>query len=56
MLSEPVEKLALLYHSDFQLSGLGLGDAGSLIIISCGLGLLGSWLAVGKHLDEIEPS
>lgn len=56
MLAEPVEKLALLYHSDFELSGLSLGDASNLILISCGLGLLGSWLAVGRHLDEIEPS
>ena len=56
MLAEPVEKLALLYHSDFQLSGLSLGDTSSLIMISCSLGLLGSWLAVGRHLDEIEPS
>lgn len=56
MLAAPVEKLALLYHSDFQLSGLDSGDTFNLIMISCGLGLLGSWLAVGRHLDEIEPS
>ena len=56
MLAEPVEKLALLYNSDFQLSGLSLSDTTNLIIISCGLGLLGSWLAVGRHLDEIEPT
>lgn len=56
MLAEPVEKLALLYHSDFHLSGLNAGDTTSLMVISCGLGLLGSWLAVGRHLDEIEPS
>ncbi|MDT8451147.1 MAG: permease-like cell division protein FtsX [Gammaproteobacteria bacterium] len=56
MLAAPVEKLALLYHSDFQLSGLDSGDTVNLIMISCGLGLLGSWLAVGRHLDEIEPS
>ncbi|MCW8923914.1 MAG: permease-like cell division protein FtsX [Gammaproteobacteria bacterium] len=56
MLAEPVEKLALLYHSDFQLSALDTADITSLISISCGLGLLGSWLAVGRHLDEIEPS
>ena len=56
MLAEPVEKLTLLYHSDFQLSGLSFGDTSGLIMISCGLGLLGSWLAVGRHLDEIEPS
>lgn len=56
MLAEPVGKLALLYHSEFQLSGLSLRDTSNLIIISCSLGLFGSWLAVGRHLDEIEPS
>ncbi|MDH5711991.1 MAG: permease-like cell division protein FtsX [Gammaproteobacteria bacterium] len=56
LLAEPVEKLALLYHSDFQLSGLSAGDITNLLAASCGLGLLGSWLAVGRHLDEIEPS
>lgn len=56
MLAEPVEKLAVLYHSNFQLTGLNLRDTSNLIIISCSLGLLGSWLAVGRHLSEIEPS
>ncbi|MDH5610968.1 MAG: permease-like cell division protein FtsX [Gammaproteobacteria bacterium] len=56
LLAEPVEKLTLLYHSDFQLNGLSFGDTMNLIMISCSLGLLGSWLAVGRHLDEIEPS
>lgn len=56
MLIEPVEKLTLLYQSDFQLIGLNLKETTYLIFISCGLGLLGSWLAVGRHLDEIEPT
>ncbi len=56
LLAEPVENLALLYHSEFQLSGLSLSDTGNLIIIGCSLGLLGSWLAVSRHLSEIEPS
>lgn len=52
----PVQKLAVLYHSTFQLSGLESSNILVLIGISCGLGLLGSWLAVGRHLSEIEPS
>lgn len=56
LLEEPVRKLALLYHSSFQLSGLNLDNILVLIGISCALGLLGSWLAVGRHLSEIEPS
>ena len=55
-LEGPVQKLAVLYHSTFQLSGLEGSNILVLIGISCGLGLLGSWLAVGRHLSEIEPS
>ena len=56
LMEEPIHKLALLYHSDFRLSGLGFANTLLLIIISCVLGLFGSWLAVSRHLKEIEPS
>ena len=56
LIEEPVHRLALLYHSDFRLSGLGFGDTLLLIIISATLGLLGAWIAVGRHLKEIKPS
>jgi cell division transport system permease protein len=56
MMAEPIHKLALLYHSDFRLSGLGMSNTLMLITISCLLGLSGSWLAVSRHLKEIEPS
>jgi cell division transport system permease protein len=56
MMADPIHKLALLYHSDFRLSGLGLTNTLILIAISCLLGLSGSWLAVSRHLKEIEPS
>lgn len=55
-LQSPVQKLATLYHSTFQLSGLESNNILVLIGISCALGLLGSWLAVGRHLSDIEPS
>lgn len=55
-LEEPVQRLATLYHSTYSLSGLGGDDILALIGISCALGLGGSWLAVGRHLSEIEPS
>ncbi len=56
MMEEPIHKLALLYHSDFRLSGLGGGNTLLLILFSCTLGLIGSWIAVSRHLKEIEPS
>jgi len=56
LIESPVHKLASLYHSDFRLSGLGFGNTLLLILISCALGLIGSWIAVSRHLKEIEPS
>ena len=56
MMESPVHKLALLYHSDFRLNGLSAGNTLFLLILSCLLGLTGSWIAVRRHLKEIEPS
>jgi len=56
LMEDPIHKLALLYHSDFRLSGLGYGNTLLLILFSCFLGLAGSWIAVSRHLKDIEPS
>ena len=56
LMENPIHKLALLYHSEFRLSGLGFENTLFLILISCLLGLTGSWIAVSRHLKEIEPS
>jgi cell division transport system permease protein len=56
LMEDPIHKLALLYHSDFRLTGLGFENTLLLILISCLLGLFGSWVAVSRHLKEIEPS
>lgn len=55
LLAEPVSSLADSYQSDFQLHGLGFG--GGLLLIASGamVGWLGAWLAVGRHLGDIEP-
>lgn len=56
LMSGPVGRLASLYASAFSLRGLGFG--GSLLLLLCGilLGWLGSWLAVARHLRNIEPT
>ncbi len=54
-LSGPIERLAGLYHSDFGLTGLTLDGTFALIIIAMLLGWLGAWVAVKRHLDDIEP-
>jgi cell division transport system permease protein len=56
LLAEPVSRLAGLYHSDFSLETLPLQLLGILLAGGTLLGLLGSWLAVGRHLAAIEPS
>lgn len=56
LLSEPVANLAGLYQSDFHLETLPLQLLLMLITGGICLGLLGSWLAVGRHLDAIEPT
>lgn len=56
IMADPVQKLAALDHSSYELSGLSGSDTATLILVSCLLGLGGSWTAVGRHLSAIEPS
>jgi cell division transport system permease protein len=56
LLSGPVGKLVGLYQSDFTLETVPLTLLGLLMLAGMVLGLLGSWLAVGRHLHAIEPS
>ncbi|MEJ2385997.1 MAG: permease-like cell division protein FtsX [Chromatiaceae bacterium] len=55
LLQGPVSTLAALYRTAFPLSGVGplelLGMLGSGVL----LGLLGSWMSVGRHLATAEP-
>lgn len=55
LLNEPVEKLAGLYQNSFSLHGLNIQTTGTLLLSSILLGLIGSWMTVGRHLREIEP-
>jgi len=56
LLDNSVAHLASLYNSGFELRGLSFSEAINMIAFSCFLGLAGSWIAVGRHLSEIEPS
>lgn len=55
VLDEPVSKLSGLYDSQFELSQLSFITGMVMVLASILLGLLGSWLAVGRHLKRIEP-
>ena len=55
-LEGPAARLAGLYGSSFSLSGLGLTGLGILLGLGAFLGWAGSWVAVGRHLRQIEPT
>jgi cell division transport system permease protein len=55
LVQSPVSRLATLYGTEFRLAGL---DATALLALLVGgplLGLIGAWLAVGRHLAACEP-
>lgn len=56
LLGGPVTRLAGLYGSDFSLTGAGLGGTAMMLAGGALLGWLGAWLAVARHLRDIEPS
>lgn len=55
LLHDPVRYLAGLYGSGFALHGLDTGGVLTLLAAGAALGWAGSWLAVSRHLGEIEP-
>lgn len=55
-LNGPVSHLASLYGSHFALSGPGFAGSLGLLLIGMLFGWLGAWLAVMRHLREIEPT
>jgi len=55
LLSTPVEVLAEAYGSDFQIHGYGLFDALQLILTGTIMGLIGAWIAVSRHVKNINP-
>lgn len=54
-LDAPVRELAGLYQSSFRLQALSFSGSLALLLSGSLLGLLGAWLAVGRHLSAIEP-
>jgi len=50
-----VVQLSELYNSQYRLQGPGFQGCLALVAIGSGLGLSGSWLAVGRHLKDIKP-
>lgn len=55
LLAEPVQHLSALYGNTFALNGLDITSTLLLLLTATLLGLLGSWLAVGRYLRAVEP-
>ena len=55
ILDQPLGDLSRLYISDFGLRFLDLSSLAVAIFFGAALGLAGAWLAVARHLSEIEP-
>lgn len=56
IVKQPALELTRLYNSDFVLLFPSLAQCMGLLATSIGLGLLGAWLAVSRHISKIEPS
>jgi cell division transport system permease protein len=55
LLAPSVAKLAGLYQSGIAVMRLTLSEALTVVGIGVGLGLIGSWFAVARHMRRIEP-
>jgi cell division transport system permease protein len=54
-MSSSVANLAELYQSQYRLQGLGILGFLGLVGLGGIFGLGGAWIAVSKHLRDIEP-
>jgi cell division transport system permease protein len=54
-MSSTVDQLAGLYQSNFRLQGLGVFGSMQLVLLAGLTGLLGAWIAVVRHLIQIQP-
>ncbi|MFO8155005.1 MAG: permease-like cell division protein FtsX [Pseudomonadota bacterium] len=55
ILHSPARDLASLYDSSFRLGWMAPGDAGLVLAAGAGLGLVGAWFEVGRHLRATAP-
>ena len=55
LLEQPATRLAGLYQSGLMVQALSLQESLAILGTGVGLGLIGSWLAVARHMRRIEP-
>ena len=56
LLAKPVQHLAALYGSPFELKGLSIVSVGELLGAAIALSWLGSWVAATRHIRAVNPS
>ena len=56
LLSGPIQNLSLLYQAKIDIFLFTFSEFVLLVLASTALGLIGSWIAVSKHLNQIEPN
>lgn len=54
LLATQAASVAAVYHKTFSIRGLSLAGTVALLLGSALLGVIGSWIAVGRHLDPCE--
>jgi cell division transport system permease protein len=54
-ISSTIEQIAMLYQSNFRLQGLGFFGSMQMVLLAGLTGLLGAWIAVVRHLIQIQP-
>jgi cell division transport system permease protein len=54
-MSSSIESLASLYQSQYRIEGLGVAGFFTLMLLGAVFGLGGAWIAVSRHLRDIEP-
>ncbi len=55
-LADPINSLIGLYESEYSQGGLSVSAVAVLLLGSACLGWLGAWVAVARHLRQIEPT
>ena len=54
-IGSPIDELTALYDSEYSLVGIGFVNVLVLPLFAGLLGLMGAWLAVSRHLNDIDP-
>ncbi|MEY1660525.1 permease-like cell division protein FtsX [Isoalcanivorax beigongshangi] len=54
-IGSPAEQLIELYDSEYNLLGVGWANLFMLPLFAGMLGLLGAWLAVSRHIQDVDP-